>query len=82
MIDNGQVKNQSELARKLGVSKARVTQILNPLKLDSLVVQELDRLGDSLKSKIITEGIFQPYANKALQEQTILHNILKTLSLL
>ncbi len=38
MIDNGQVKNQSDLARKLGISKARVTQILSLLKLDSLII--------------------------------------------
>ena len=42
MIDNGQVKNQPDLARKLGVSRARVTQILNLLKLDSLIIQELE----------------------------------------
>ena len=34
MIDNGQVNNQSDIARKLGISRARVTQILNLLKLD------------------------------------------------
>jgi len=39
MIDNGQGKNQSDLARKLSISKARVTQILNLLKLDSLIIQ-------------------------------------------
>lgn len=34
MIDSGQVKNQSDLARKLGISRARVTQTLNLLRLD------------------------------------------------
>ena len=41
MINNGQVKNQSGLARKLGVSRVRIHQILSLLKLDSLIVQEL-----------------------------------------
>ena len=67
MIDNGQVKNQAELAKLKGVSRARVTQILNLLKLDSLIIQELEKLGDPLKSRIITERILRPHANKSLQ---------------
>ena len=67
MIDNGQVKNQAELARKLGISRARVTHILNLLKLDSLSIQELEKLGDPLKSKIITERMLRPYVNKSLR---------------
>jgi DNA-binding transcriptional regulator LsrR (DeoR family) len=79
MIDNGQVKNQSDLARKLGISRVRIHQILNLLKLDSLVVQELEKFGDPLKSKIITERMLRPYVNKSIQEQKELLNILKTL---
>jgi hypothetical protein len=79
IIDNSQVKNQSELARKLGVSRVRIHQILNLLKLDSLIVQELERLGDPLELKIITERMLRPYVNKSQQEQKVLLNILKTL---
>jgi hypothetical protein len=79
MIDNRQVKNQSSLARKLGVSRVHIHQILSLLKLDSLIIQELERLGDPLKSKIITERMLRPYVNKSLQEQKVLLNILKTL---
>ena len=67
MIDSGKVKNQAELARIKGISRARVTQILNLLKLDSLIIQELEKLGDPLKSRIITERILRPRANKSLQ---------------
>ena len=38
MIDNGQMKNQADLACKLGISRVRICQILNLLKLDSLIV--------------------------------------------
>ena len=79
MIDNGQVKNQSGLARNLGISRARVTQILSLLKLDPLIVQELEKFGDPLKSKIITERMLRPYVNKSPQEQKGFLNILKTL---
>jgi len=79
MIDNGQVKNQSDLARKLGISRARVTQNLDLLKLDSLIIQELENFGDPLKSRIITERTLRPYVNKSQQEQKVLLNILKIL---
>ena len=79
MIDNGQVKNQSDLAHKLGISRVRICQILNLLKLDSLIVQELKKLGDPLKSKIISERILRPYVNKSFREQKELLYILKTL---
>ena len=77
MIDSGQVKNQSGLARKLGISRVRIHQILNLLKLNPLVVQELEKFGDPLKSRIITERMLRPYVNKSIQEQKDLLNILK-----
>jgi hypothetical protein len=82
MIDNGQAKNQSGLARKLGISRARVTQILRLIKLNSLIIQELERLGDPLKSRIVTERMLRPYVNKSFREQKELLNILKVLLLL
>jgi hypothetical protein len=59
MIDIGEVKNQAELSRLKGISRARITQILNLLKLDPLVIQELEKLGDPLKEKIITERMLR-----------------------
>ena len=79
MIDSGEVKNQVELARIKGISRARVTQILNLSKLDNSVIKELEKLGDPLKENVITERMLRPYANKSLQEQITLLNILKTL---
>jgi len=68
IIDTGEVKTQAELARVKGISRARVTQILRLLKLDSLIIQELEKLGDPLKSKILTERLLRPYINKSLQK--------------
>ena len=65
MIDYGQVKNQSDLARKFGISRVRICQILNLLKLNPLVIQELEKLGDPLKAKIISERLLRPYVNKS-----------------
>ena len=78
MLDSGEARNQTELARIKGISRARVTQILRLLKLDSLSIQELEKLGDPLKSKIITERILRPYVNKSPQEQKELLYILRT----
>ena len=78
MIDLGEAKNQAELAQFKDLSRARVTQILNLLKLNSLIIQELEKLGDPLKSRIITERMLRPYVNKSHKEQKELLNILKT----
>ena len=59
MIDSRIVKNQAELARIKGISRTRVTQILNLLKLDSNIIQELEKLGEQLDSKSITERMFR-----------------------
>ena len=79
MIDDNQVKNQSGLARKLVVSRVRICQILNLLKLDPLVVQELENFSDPLESKMISERMLRPYVNKSSKEQKAFLNILKTL---
>ena len=79
MIDSGEAKNRAELAGIKGISKARVTQILNLLKFDSLIIQKLEKLGDPLKSKIITEHMLRTYINKSFQEQKDLLIILKTI---
>ena len=78
MIDSGKVKNQAELAKLKGISRVRVTQILNLLKLDSLIIQELEKLSDPIKSRIITERMLRPYVNKSQQEQKDLINIFRT----
>ncbi len=77
MIDFGEVKSQSELAKLKCISRARVTQILRLLKLDSLIIQELEKFSDPIKAKIISERILRPYVNKCPQEQKTLLNILK-----
>jgi len=67
MIDSGQAKNQADLARKLGISRARVTQILRLLKLDFLIIQRLEKLGDPLKARTISERMLRPYTNKSIR---------------
>ena len=78
MIDSTEAKNQAELAKLKGISRARVTQILRLLKLNSLIIQELEKLGDPLESKLITERQLRPYVNKSFREQKGFLYILRT----
>ncbi|MBE3127899.1 MAG: hypothetical protein IMZ56_06405 [Candidatus Atribacteria bacterium] len=55
MIDIGEAKNKAELARIKGISRARVTQILNLLKLDESIIENLEQIGDPMDRKIISE---------------------------
>ncbi len=55
MIDAGKANTQAELAKLKGISRARVTQILNLLKLDKNIVDNLERIGDPMDKKLISE---------------------------
>jgi len=41
MIDTGKVKNQSELGKKLSISRARVCQVFAILKLDEKLMSAI-----------------------------------------
>ena len=55
IIESGEAKNQAELARIKGISRARVTQILNLLKLDKSIIDNLEQIGDPMDKKVISE---------------------------
>lgn len=55
MIDKGKVKNQAELAKTKGISRARVTQILNLLRFDKTIIDNLEQIGDPMDKKVISE---------------------------
>jgi hypothetical protein len=46
MLDNGEVKSLTEIARNEGLTRARVTQIMNLLKLPAEMREFLARLDD------------------------------------
>ena len=55
MVDSGEAKNQAELAKLKGISRARVTQILNLLKLDKTIIENLEQIEDPMDKKVISE---------------------------
>ena len=78
MMNNGECQSQSDLARKLGVSRVRVNQFMSLLKLDDEIIMAVRNLGDPLSSQIVTERMLRPYINFSVSEkQKILKNILK-----
>ncbi len=55
MIESGQAKNESDLARKIGVSRVRVCQYIRLLSLDASVIKALEQLGDPMPKRYVTE---------------------------
>jgi hypothetical protein len=54
-LAEGKYSSQADLSRKVGVSRARVTQILNLLKLPEEIIEKVCAMGDPLPKPIITE---------------------------
>ncbi len=55
MIESGQAKNESDLARKIGVSRVRVCQYVRLLSLDNSIIRALEQLGDPMPERYVTE---------------------------
>jgi len=69
MIETGQAKNESDLARKIGVSRVRVCQYVRLLSLDGSVIKALEQLGDPLSKRIITERLLRKYIHLNIKTQ-------------
>ena len=48
-------RSRADLSRELGVSRARVTQVLNLLKLPEDIIDKVYAMGDPLPKPIVTE---------------------------
>lgn len=59
-LDSGECASQTVLARKLGVSRVRVTQVLNLLRLAPESLEKIADLGDPLTSPLVTERGLRP----------------------
>lgn len=55
MLSSGTRVTRADLARKLGVSRARVTQVLRLLDLAPEILETIALLGDPLPSPVVTE---------------------------
>lgn len=68
-LTGGECSSPATLARRLGVSRARVTQVLQLLKLTPKVLEILIDLGDPLPSPIVTERRLRSLTRLAAEEQ-------------
>jgi ParB-like chromosome segregation protein Spo0J len=50
---------KAQLARKLNISRARVTQMLNLLKLPDDLIQEVEEVGDKWERRLVTERMLR-----------------------
>jgi ParB/RepB/Spo0J family partition protein len=57
LLDGGVVNSQAEIAERLGISRARVTQVLNLLKLPQAVLSLLADSGDTRWSERRLRGV-------------------------
>jgi hypothetical protein len=68
-LDNGEYVSPASLARHIKVSRARVTQILNVLKLAPEAITLISSLGDPTSSTMITERGLRPLLGMAAEKQ-------------
>jgi ParB-like chromosome segregation protein Spo0J len=55
LLDTPSIGSQTKLAHKVGVSRARISQFLRPLKLPPDIQQSVIQMGDKLTTRKITE---------------------------
>ena len=60
-LAEGKYDSRADLSRKLGVSRARVTQVLNIMKLPEDIIENLYAMGDPLTKPIVTEHSLRQY---------------------
>ena len=68
-LSTGTYSSRAELARELGVSRARVTQVLGLCDLASEVGEEIAALGDPLPAPIISERALRPLVHLSVEKQ-------------
>jgi hypothetical protein len=68
-LRSGEHGSQAEFARKLSISRARVTQVLHLLKLTPDVLNIIAALGDPLPSRIIAERTLRSMVHRPAAEQ-------------
>lgn len=68
-LESGHHSSQADLARKKGLSRARVTQILNLLRLTPQAIGMVRDLGDPLPAPRVTERQLRRLINLPAQNQ-------------
>jgi hypothetical protein len=79
LLSVGECASRADLARKLGVTRARVTQVLGLLELTPEVVEALAALGDPLPKPVVTEhGLRSILKLPAKEQKHVLRGIVES----
>lgn len=70
-IDAGEVENQAAIARREGITRARVTQVMGLLRLAPEIQEHVLSLPDMVRRSAITERALRPIARKESYEKQI-----------
>ena len=62
LLESGEVRNQAEIARREGITRARVTQVMAMLRLAPEIQQQVLSLPDMARRPAITERALRPIA--------------------
>ena len=62
LLESGEAPNQAEIARREGITRARVTQVMSMLRLATEIQQHILSLPDMLRRPAITERALRPIA--------------------
>jgi hypothetical protein len=70
-IDGGEVRNQAEIARQEGITRARVTQVMGLLRLAPEIQERILISPDTLDRRPVTERILRPIGAIADQRDQV-----------
>jgi len=78
LLKSGQIARQAEIARREGITRARVTQVLGLLRLPPEIQEEIPTLPHSIHRRPVTERLLRPIAAIADQRDQLreFHRIL------
>ena len=69
VMQGGDFPSRRAFAKAVGVSHARVSQVLGLLRLCPKALQQVEALGDPLSSRVVTERKLRPFLNLPSQSQ-------------
>jgi len=75
MIDLGEVENQSDLARKLGISRVCVSRVLSLIKLNDELIEAVEKIGNPVPARIVTVRMLREYQNSTALYKALLNRL-------
>ena len=68
-MQSGSFPSRRAFAKAIGLSHARVSQMLGLLRLCPQALQQIEALGDPLSARVVTERKLRPFRNLPAQSQ-------------